>query len=152
MMHYERVIRPVLYLVLLLGAVFILVGCSTEGEPWQNVVWEWLRVVEISTEDSFEVDSPGNYSIVFRPDGSYSGMADCNVMGGTYEWDSGGKIMITPGPTTLAYCGEQSVDYEYVYMLSRVESWKLEDDWLILVTADGAEQMEFRNGGAAPEE
>lgn len=135
------------------GFALTLVGCSTVGEPWQNITWEWMQATRIPDGTVFDVQEPGDYTIVFRPDGTFSGTADCNVMGGTYEWDPGGSFSIQPGPATLAFCGEGSVDVEYLLMLGEIGTWKVDEAGSLLLESEGGGvQMEFRNGGRAPRE
>jgi heat shock protein HslJ len=135
------------------GFALTLAGCTTAGEPWQNITWEWVQAARISDSTVFDVQDPGNYTIVFRPDGTFSGTADCNVMGGTYEWNPQGSFIIRPGPATLAFCGEGSVDVEYLLMLGEIDTRKFnEAGSLFLESEVGGVQMEFRNGGRAPRE
>jgi heat shock protein HslJ len=67
---------------------------------------------------------------------------DCNVAGGSYEVD-GNSLSIEVGLSTLAYCGDDSLDQAYLTMLSSVESYALEDGKLLLELADGAGRMLF---------
>jgi len=46
--------------------------------------------------------------------------ADCNQVGGTYTLD-GDKLTITTGPSTLAFCGEASLDQQYLAALASVD-------------------------------
>jgi heat shock protein HslJ len=51
---------------------------------------------------------PKKYTIIFNTDGTFEGQADCNAISGTYSQENG--FTITLGPSTLAFCGEDSLD------------------------------------------
>jgi len=140
-------------MVVICGFALMLASCSAIGEPWQNITWEWVQATRMSDGTVFDVQDPGEYGIVFRPDGTFSGTADCNVMGGTYEWDAGGSFSIHPGPATLAYCGEGSIDVEYLLMLGEVTAWELDGAGSLFLKSEGSSvEMVFKNGGKAPHE
>jgi heat shock protein HslJ len=95
------------------------------------------------------VPNPENYTIIFRTDGTFTGKADCNNISGTYSTASGFTIKL--GPSTMAYCGETSLDQQYVQLLSSVAAGGPDGSGgLALETAGGEQRMEFKNGGAAP--
>jgi heat shock protein HslJ len=141
------------------GLLFVLVsmtGCtSTGGEkrssavPLTDIVWQWVETVEQESAERTKVAHPENYTIVFGTDGTYRGKADCNLIGGSYANAEGFKI--TPGPSTMAYCGEQSLDQKYLKGLSRATTGGLDGNGhLTLESTGGATRMRFRNGGVAP--
>ena len=76
----------------------------------QNIAWEWVSVTDQSTNSTTTVDDPQNYTITFRDDGTLSGKADCNTFTGTYSQSSGFSIKL--GATTMAACGEDSLDQQ----------------------------------------
>ena len=61
-------------------------------------------------------EQQSQFTILFNSDSTFSATADCNVVGGTYT-TSGSNITITPGPSTMAFCGEESLDTLYTHML-----------------------------------
>ena len=140
------------HFVLLLGllAVVILVGCSTSGndtdsaaDPLQNIEWQWVSVTEKATGTETTVPNPEAYTIVFNPDGTITGQADCNSFGGTYSQESG--FSITIGATTMAFCGENSLDQQYLILLGSVAAGGPDGSGgLALETAGGAERMLFQ--------
>ena len=93
--------------------------------------------------------NPQNYTISFYPDGSLTGKADCNAFGGTYSQTNGFTIKL--GATTMAHCGEASLDQQYLQLLSQVAAGGPDGAGnLALETAGGEQRMLFKNGGAAP--
>ena len=110
--------------------------------PIQNIIWKWLTVTQRSTGVQTNIPNPGDYTISFYPDGSMSGVADCNTFNGTYSQSSGFKINI--GATTTVFCGEGSLDQEYMRLLSEVVAGGPDGSGnLALETAGGAERMMF---------
>ena len=100
-----------------------------------------------TTKETKTVPNPENYTIIFNTDGTLSGKADCNVFGGTYAQESG--FTITLGPSTMAYCGDESLDAVYLQLLSSVAAGGPDGAGnLALETAGGAQRMLFKNGGA----
>lgn len=116
--------------------------------PIQNTIWQWLTVIAYSTGVQTNIPNPGNYTISFYPDGTLSGVADCNTFDGTYSQANGFTIRI--GASTSTFCGEGSLDQEYLQLLNNVASAGPDGlGNLALETAGGAQRMLFANGGAA---
>jgi heat shock protein HslJ len=94
------------------------------------------------------VPNPASYTISFYADGTLSGLADCNTFKGTYGQSGGFTIKI--GVITSTYCGETSLDHQYLQLLGNVAAGGPDGTGgLVLETAGGAERMLFKNGGPA---
>lgn len=120
------------------------------ASPIQNILWQWTSVTDQSANTTLVVPNSQNYSIIFRNDGTLTGLADCNSFSGTYSQQNG--FTITLGPTTLAACGEGSLSQQYLNLLSSVAAGGPDGaGGLSLETAGGAQRMLFRNAGAAPQ-
>lgn len=151
----NSVLRLPYLLLFSLLALMGLVGCSsaeseTEADPLQNITWQWVSVTERSTGNATTVPNPQAYTIIFRADNTISGQADCNSFTGTYSQENG--LVITLGATTMAFCGEASLDQTYLTLLSTVVAGGPDGQGgLALESAGGAERMLFQNGGVAPE-
>ncbi len=147
-------------LILLAGlsalVVLALVGCSSSGSqaqatpnPVQNILWQWVSVTDKAAGTTTTVPAPEKYNIVFKSDGTLTGQADCNSFSGTYSQQNG--FTITLGASTQAFCGEASLDQQYLQLLSSVAAGGPDGAGsLALETAGGAQRMLFKNGGAAP--
>jgi heat shock protein HslJ len=114
----------------------------------QNTVWQWTDLVETSPAAQSVVPDPDDYLVVFRPDGSAEIKADCNVVGASYAVE-GTSMNIQLGPTTMAFCGEDSLDQQYLALLGSVDSFGIEGERLILGLRDDAGRMGLVEGGAA---
>jgi heat shock protein HslJ len=134
------------------------VGCGgstdsaseTDPNAIENIVWQWTSVTQQSTGEQTAVPNPEAYTIIFHTDGTVTGQADCNNFAGTYSQENG--FSITLGPTQLAFCGEDSLDQQYLALLGSVAAGGPDGSGgLALESAGGAERMLFQNGGSAPE-
>ena len=139
------------------------VGCTTgdTGDTGEDaaeapfaltdVEWQWESVTQQPTGDTQTVPNPESYTIVFREDSSLSGQADCNHFSGEYTQADGGHFSIAIGPITMAFCGEESLDQQYLVLLGSVAAGGPAggDGTLALESAGGADRMIFKNGGTA---
>ena len=138
--------------------VLLLAACAPAATPAsaptntiQGIVWQWTSVTEKSTNKTTTVPSPENYTIIFNTDGTLTGKADCNSFSGTYSQQNGFTIKL--GPSTMAFCGEASLDTQYLQLLSSVAAGGPDGaGGLALETAGGEQRMLFKNGGAAPQQ
>ena len=116
-----------------------------EPEPSTSIigiVWLWESVYNRESNETATVPDPENYTIQFKEDGTFTGQADCNSISGTYSQENG--FTITLGPTTLAFCGEASLDQMYLDLLNNIVAGGPAGEGLMaLETAGGAERMEF---------
>ncbi len=154
------------FLFILLVTIFI-AGCSpssseanatSDPNKVTDIVWEWEALKTNSGEvdeggrpiqETTAIPNPENYTLILREDGTFSGTADCNQISGTYSTESGYSFTI--GPSTMAFCGEASLDQQYLDLLGRVVAGGPDGaGGFALETPAGGERMEFRNGGAAP--
>lgn len=122
------------------GAEFSLTGVS----------WQW-RSMTVQGGETTTVDSPAGYTVNFAEDGTVFGAADCNNFAGTYTTEQGG-IQITLGPSTLAFCGEESLDTLFLESLGQVVAGgPVGDGTLALENGGGARRMIFADGGPSPQ-
>ncbi len=114
----------------------------------QDIVWQWTDLVETQPAAQSVVPNPENYTIVFASDGTAQIQADCNAVMGSYTVE-GDQLTIQLGPSTMAFCGDESLDQQYLGLLITVGSFALEDGWLKLSLIEGAGTMGFTNDGMA---
>jgi len=111
-----------------------------------DITWQWVGHTEVTPAFQGVVPDPENYTIVFSPDGTAQMKADCNMAGAGYTV-SGSSLSFTPGPMTLAECGEESLYDMYLLMLGQTGSFGMRGDQLVLVSEDGNTSMLFANAG-----
>ena len=96
-----------------------------------DVTWQWSGLVETAPASQSIVPDPENYTLLLRPDGTLHIKADCNMVGGSYTLE-GTALTIELGPSTMAFCGEQSLDQQYLELLGNVDSYAVENAQLVL--------------------
>lgn len=105
-----------------------------------GTTWQWLGTT--TGEGPMTVADPTRYTITFNEDGTAAIKADCNQVVAQYTVD-GSSISITPGPTTLALCPEDSQDTVFVTQLSGAAIYFFRDDNLYIDLFADAGTMQF---------
>ncbi len=93
-------------------------------------VWQWQKV-QYSNDAEITVDDPSKYTIQFDEDGSVTVKADCKTAVGEYT-DDNGVLTINLGPTTLQYCGDDSLSDKFLTELGNVAGYVFDGDRLVL--------------------
>jgi heat shock protein HslJ len=147
MYHKKFQSRTLSALGLMLIVVFSFASCDgkTPTEPITEITWQWASLSETQPASQSVTPDPENYTLTLSPDGTLNIKADCNIVMGSFELD-GSSITIQLGPSTMAFCGEQSLDLNYLKLLENVESYALENGGLVLELKEGAGRMVFSAG------
>ena len=140
-----------------LVVALLVTACSTPEAAEESteftltgIEWQWTSVTDQSSGETTDVPNPENDFLIFNEDGTFEGKADCNGVGGEYTYEEGGAFSLTLGPSTLAYCGDESMDQQFVELLGSIAAGgPTGDGGLALDTAGGAQRMMFQNGGEA---
>lgn len=109
--------------------------------------WEWVSTADPS--GVVRVPDPANYVVRFGQDGTVTIVADCNISLGTYSYE-GETIGIGLGPATLAHCGPESLDTDFLYQLTSAATATLEDGSLYLVLPADEARMRLVPQGSPP--
>jgi heat shock protein HslJ len=139
--------KKILFSIAVIAGLLILAGCTSgddasSGDSITGVEWQWQSLTNQSTNETTDVPNPSDYTITFNEDGTFEGKADCNNIAGSWSDDSG--FSITVGPSTMAFCGEASLDTQYVNLLNNTAAGGPDGSGgLALETAGGAERMLF---------
>ena len=140
-------IRRALLVAMCALVVLVAAGCggSDQSSDVKGVLWRWTATLH-GTDSSTGVTAVpdvGNYLLRLSEDGTFTGKADCNILGGTYSM-SGNDLTLQPGPMTKIACGKDSKSDEYVALLKRVATWELyEEGQLALGLENDAGYMYF---------
>ena len=115
--------NKIVFTIGLCAVLLTLVACGSTETPVSSnsitgVEWQWQSVTNQTTSETTDVSDPENYTITFNEDGTFEGTADCNSISGTWSQENG--FTITVGPSTLAFCGEASLDQVYVGLLDNI--------------------------------
>ena len=116
------------------------------SEPGTEIVsqtWYWRAFQDTADINDFIVGEPANYSLTLQPDGTAAIKADCNNVSWNYTLEGSSLSFNSMGPSTLAFCGEDSLDQQYLSMLSNVATYVTEDGLLYLNLFADAGSMVF---------
>ncbi len=109
-----------------------------------NVNWQWAGLVGTPSVNQSVVPNNESYTLEFLPSGTYLITTECNSGSGNYTVD-GNSLTLAPGMITLAYCGPESLEPQYLSLLGIVTSMTLEDGQLLLSLGNNSEKMLFIN-------
>jgi heat shock protein HslJ len=117
-----------------------LAACSVVGSGLVGPTWRVTAVA--TTVPAWQGVVPAadqvRYTISFANDGTAAIKADCNQVTAAYTTTPGGTITITPGPSTLAMCPDDSLGQQFVGALSSVTSYNINGDQLTLRQPDNS--------------
>lgn len=117
-----------------------------------GVVWEWQRFLG-GNDSVLAPDSPDRFTLQFEADGRILVRADCNSGNGSVEL-SGPAISFGAVALSRAYCGDESLDREFLRLLDEVTSFVYFNGQLGLGLPVDAGVLIFiaraTNDGAAP--
>jgi heat shock protein HslJ len=111
--------------------------------------WQWAELTETEPASQSVVPDPENYVLVLNADGTVNLKADCNQVQWTYTVEGDSLTFNTLGPSTLAFCGEESLDQLFLSKLGMGGTFSVEDGRLVLELNENAGRMVFNNGGPA---
>jgi heat shock protein HslJ len=114
-----------------------------DGPGLTDALWAWNELIEPDGQSL--ILNPDNYTLRFFPDGTLSIVADCNTGSGTYTLD-GNAMTIQPGAMSTAFCGEDSLDAQFLAYLDQVIGYDLGNGYLALILAEDAGQLGFYIG------
>jgi len=112
-------------------------GGGTLPAEMLGVEWQLHSVLESEPAAQSLNPEPQNYTIQFTPEGTAAIRADCNQVLGNYTVE-GSSLSIEIGPTTLAFCGEESGDTRYLSALGAVTAYSVNEDGMALNVSDAA--------------
>ena len=111
-------------------------GILGGGSDLTGKTWRWVSSTTAAPASQSVVPDPLSYTITFNSDGTYAGKADCNQIAGSYTV-SGSSLTIEAGPSTMAFCGEGSLDQVFVAGLLSTTTYKINAGSLTLTTEAG---------------
>lgn len=141
-MTMENIMNKALHSLLIcltISGMILLPACSTllATPNIKDVEWRWQRwQLPQETRLNF-VYNPDRYTLTLNADRTISVQADCNSGGGDYKL-AGNKLLFSQLFSTEMYCGDDSIDYIFFDLLGQVQSYTIENGWLVLELADGS--------------
>ncbi len=135
--------------VLLVVGLMVPAAWAQTAPEITGIQWRWAELTETEPTSQSVVPDPENYVVVLNADGSASLKADCNMVSWTYTLEGASLTFNTLGPSTMAYCGDDSLDQQYLGLLGNGGTVSIEDGRLALELNEDAGRMVFNNGGPA---
>jgi len=135
-------VRKAIFAAIAIAAGSLLAACSSGGGGGSSLTGTtWYLTAGTETVPAWQwAVAPGDqarYTITFNTDGSFSSKADCNQVGGPYKTSGADGITITPTVSTMAFCGEDSLDTLFVHALGNTTNYKIENGQLTLTQKNG---------------
>src|SRR5436190_17888738 len=132
-------LRKSMFFAFAIGTSAILAACNSSGASGlTGRLWQLTAITE--KVPAFQGVVPAadrsKYTITFNTDGTFSGSADCNQIAGTYKTSGSDGITITPGISTMAMCGEGSLDVLFVHSLGKAKSYVIANEQLTITLTD----------------
>jgi heat shock protein HslJ len=134
---------------LLLAGVLVPAAWAQDDGAILDIQWQWTQLIETQPASQSAIANSENYVLVLNADGSANIQADCNQVQWTYTVEGDTISFNTLGPSTLAYCGDDSSDQIFLEKLGMASTWRVEDGRLVLELNENAGTMVFANGGPA---
>jgi heat shock protein HslJ len=140
---------PVLVIVGLLVVGLLVPAAYADSHEITGIKWQWAELIETEPASQSVVPDPENYVLVLDADGSANLTADCNQVKWTFTLEDSSLTFDTMGPSTLAFCGDDSLDQLFLSKLGVGGTVSVEDGRLVLELNENAGRMVFDNGGPA---
>jgi heat shock protein HslJ len=109
----------------------------------RQATWKWSAVADSGESSELVVSHPENYTLAFDLAGKVNIRADCNMVLGSYIIETQDLAISTFGPSTMAFCGEGSLDREFLGLLDLVERFNINNGRLVLHLQDDGRRMIF---------
>jgi putative lipoprotein len=124
---------------------------SGTGEDLEivGVTWQWEQFQDMAETNDIQVPNPESYTLTLMPDGTAAIQADCNQVSWTYTLEDNSLTFNTLGPSTLAFCGEESLDQQYLLLLGETATYVTNEGNLVLNLKLDSGNMIFGSGGSA---
>ena len=135
-------VRKAIFAAVTIAAGSLLAACSSGGGGGTSLTGTtWYLTAGTETVPAWQWAVPpgdqARYTITFNSDGNFSSKADCNQVGGPYKTSGTDGITITPTISTMAFCGEDSMDTLFVHALGNTTNYKIASGQLTLTQKNG---------------
>ena len=77
------------------------------------------------------------YTLSFAAGGTFSAVADCNTITGTWTAAAGGGLSLKLGASSIVVCGDGSYSDLYILALSNTASYAIASEGLTITLDDG---------------
>jgi heat shock protein HslJ len=133
-------VKRLILIALALGLATTLVACGGSGSSGlTGKTWNLTAITEKvpAFQGVIPAADQSKYTIAFNSDGTFNAKADCNQVNGSYKTSGSDGLTITPGASTMAFCGEASFGTQFVEGLSKAASYAISGSNLTITLSDG---------------
>jgi heat shock protein HslJ len=138
-----RIRRTVLAVAAVAAVAVLVAACGSSGSGLTGKTWQATAIT--TTTPAFQgvvpADQAANYTIAFQSDGNAAIKADCNNVTATYTTGDNNAITITLGASTMAFCGEASLDQAFLAALGAATTYEVSGSTLKLTASGGTLEM-----------
>ena len=104
------------------------------GTSWQLAT---ITTRDPAHQGVIPVDQRTLFTLAFAADGTFSAVADCNTVNGTWTATASGGLDLALGPSSIVACGDDSYSDLYILALSQTASYAIASGGLTVTLADG---------------
>jgi heat shock protein HslJ len=121
-------------------------------------MWHWEAFQDEAGLNDLTLTDPEKYTLTLLSDGTASIQADCNQVTWTYALDgdaqdtSGSLTFDSTGPSTSAFCGDESLDVQYLTWLGETVAFVVSGEELFLNLRFDSGNMIFGPAVVQPEQ
>ncbi len=102
----------------------------------QGIVGRRWELVRLYVGEEEHLPGKGRFTLFLEPEGTARIRVDCNRAFGPYRIDREG-ISFGPIASTMAYCGDDSLDTDFMRLLEDSTSHLLTGEELVLISSEG---------------
>jgi|1186.fasta_scaffold100204_1 heat shock protein HslJ len=131
--------RRFILIALVIGSALVVTACgASAGSSLAGKTWQLTGITESvpAFQGAVPAADQSKYTIQFDGKGAFTAVADCNQVSGTYTTSGSNGLTIVPGPSTLAYCGDESLGDKFVTGLGQTQTYTIANDQLTLNLQD----------------
>jgi putative lipoprotein len=110
----------------------VVASLQIEGMTYSGLLdktWVWTEgPVQPGSSEIVQVPDPEKYQVTYGSDGTMNFVADCNSGSMSFELRNSGMtggMLATPGPTTLAECGAESLYDGFINALTAAQDYRV---------------------------
>jgi heat shock protein HslJ len=132
-------VRHPLLVILALAVSGLLAACGgSTADQLTGKTWQLASFQEKvpAFQGVVPAEEQSKYTVTFDPSGTFSAVADCNTVVGTYEKSGVDRLAITMNASTLAFCGDESFSEIYLHLLARAARYTIANSQLTVILDD----------------
>ena len=124
----------------LLGSMLMFESCcncgrrSAEPIDLKGVTW---RLIELNGKVVPDQSDTTRYTVILSESGELNGRGDCNSYFGRFVSEKEGELTLSPDGATKAMCPDMKRETEFLEMMPRVKSFKIDGNILMLFDSEG---------------